>query len=76
VGKAAVDVLAERGAALLANHGMVAVGKSPSDALHITALVERSAEIILGAVALGGATELPADMNRSFGDVYKFLRTS
>ncbi len=76
VGKAAVDVLAERGAALLANHGMVAVGKSPSDALHITALVERSAEIILGAVGLGGATELPADMNRSFGDVYKFLRTS
>ena len=29
VGKAAVECLAERGAALLANHGMVAVGKSP-----------------------------------------------
>jgi L-fuculose-phosphate aldolase len=76
VGQAAVAVLAERGAALLANHGMVAVGKSPADALHITALVERSAEIILGAVALGGAVELPGDMNKNFGDVYRLLRTT
>jgi L-fuculose-phosphate aldolase len=76
VGKAAVALLADRGAALIANHGMVAVGKSPADALHVTALVERSAEIILGAIGLGGPVPLPAEMDRSFGDVYKLLRTS
>src|SRR5439155_11169040 len=36
VGDNAVAVLADRGAALLANHGMVAVGPSPAKALHIT----------------------------------------
>ncbi|HXW32422.1 MAG TPA: class II aldolase/adducin family protein, partial [Acidimicrobiales bacterium] len=76
VGEAAVACLKERGAALLANHGMVAVGKSPSDALHVTAMVERAAQIVLGAVALGGAVPLPDKVNRDFAGVYQFLRTN
>ena len=76
VGRAAVDCLADRGAALLANHGMVAVGKSPGDALHVTALVERTAEIVIGAMALGGAVALPDKTNRDFAGVYTFLRTN
>jgi len=76
VGKAAVECLADRGAALLCNHGMVAVGKSPSDALHVTAMVERAAQIVVGASALGGAVHLPDKVNGDFAGVYRFLRTN
>jgi len=76
VGEAAVACLQNRGAALLANHGMVAVGKSPADALHVTAMVERAAEIVLGAKALGGAVPLPDKVNSDFAGVYQFLRTN
>ena len=76
VGRNAVDCLADRGAALLANHGMVAVGKSPSDALHVTAMVERAAQIVIGASALGGPVPLPDKTNRDFAGVYQFLRTN
>ena len=50
---AAVKALKDRGAALIANHGMVAVGPTPDKVLHITALVERSAQIVYGARAIG-----------------------
>lgn len=75
VGEAAVACLRDRGAALLANHGMVAVGKSPADALHVTAMVERAAQIVLGALSLGGAEQLPAKVNTDFAGVYQLLRT-
>ena len=75
VGNNAVACLAERGAALLANHGMVAVGPSPARALHITALVERSAQIVWGAMVLGQVHELPAKVNQDFANIYKIMRT-
>ena len=49
VGDNAVIALKDRGAALIANHGLVAVGPRPDKALHITALVERTAQIAWGA---------------------------
>ena len=49
-----VKALDGRGAALIANHGMVAVGTTMEQAMHNTALVERSAKIIWGAKQLGG----------------------
>jgi L-fuculose-phosphate aldolase len=70
----AVAALEDRGAVLLANHGMVAVGPSPAKALHITALVERTAQIVWGAHALGPIHSLPEKVNRNFGNVYKYLR--
>lgn len=76
MGTAAVKCLGERGAALLASHGMVAVGKSPADALHITAVVERTAQIVVGSMALGGPEPLPDKINRNFAGVYKYMRTS
>jgi len=76
VGAAAVKCLAERGAALLASHGMVAVGKSPSDALHITAVVERTASIVIGSMSLGGPMPLPEKVNSDFAGVYQFLRNN
>jgi len=74
VGDNAVEALQGRGAALLANHGMVAVGPKPSTVLHITALVERSAQIEWGARALGGSIPLPEEVNANFYNIYKYLR--
>ena len=51
VGANAVKALEGRGAALIANHGLVAVGPRPDKVMHITALVERTAQIVWGARA-------------------------
>jgi L-fuculose-phosphate aldolase len=74
VGLNAVKALEGRGAALLANHGMVAVAQSPAKALHITALVERSAYIVWGARQLGDIHSLPEGVDRKFAGVYEFMR--
>ena len=74
VGENAVAALQGRGAALIANHGLVAVGPTPSKALHITALVERSAFIIWGARQLGEIHHLPEKVDKSFAGVYEYLR--
>jgi L-fuculose-phosphate aldolase len=71
----AVQHLRHVGAALLANHGMVAVGTDPRQALHITAMVERSAKIVAGARALGKVHDLPEKVNTDFGNIYRYLRT-
>lgn len=74
VGEAAVAALQDRGAALIANHGMVAVGPRPDTVLHITALVERSAHIVWGARALGTPVPLPEKVNQGFAAIYGYLR--
>ncbi|WP_197512354.1 L-fuculose-phosphate aldolase [Mycobacterium sp. 852002-10029_SCH5224772] len=74
VGTNAVTALEGRGAALIANHGLVAVGPRPDKVLHITALVERTAQIVWGARALGGPVPIPEDVNRNFAAVYSYLR--
>src|SRR6202453_175058 len=76
VGANAVKALEGRGAALIANHGLVAVGPRPDKALHITALVERTAQIVWGARALGGPVPIPDDVNRNFAGVYSYLRAN
>lgn len=76
VGTNAVTALEGRGAALIANHGLVAVGPRPDKVLHITALVERTAQIVWGARALGGPVPIPEDVNRNFAAVYGYLRTN
>lgn len=74
VGLHAVKALEGRAAALIANHGLVAVAPRPDRALHVTALVERTAQIAWGARALGGPVPIPEDVNVNFGAVYRFLR--
>ena len=76
VGANAVKALDGRGAALIANHGLVAVGPRPDKVLHITALVERTAQIVWGARALGGPVPIPEDVNRNFAGVYGYLRAN
>jgi L-fuculose-phosphate aldolase len=76
VGSNAVKALEGRAAALIANHGLVAVGPRPDKVLHVTALVERTAQIAWGARALGGPVPIPEDVNTNFAGVYSYLRTN
>jgi L-fuculose-phosphate aldolase len=69
-----VKALEDRGAALIANHGMVAVGTTMEKAMHNTALVERSAQIIWGAKQLGTIYPLPEKVNKNFANVYPYMR--
>jgi L-fuculose-phosphate aldolase len=76
VGLNAVKALEGRAAALIANHGLVAVGPRPDKVLHVTALVERTAQIVWGARALGGPVPIPENVNRNFAGVYSYLRAN
>jgi L-fuculose-phosphate aldolase len=76
VGNNAVKALDGRAAALIANHGLVAVAPRPDKALHVTALVERTAQIAWGAKALGGLVPIPDDVNTNFAAVYTYLRAN
>ncbi len=64
----------ERGAVLMANHGLLTVGKDPEQALKVASLVERTAKIVWGAQALGEVVPLPDETRRKFAPLYKALR--
>lgn len=67
--------LADRSAALLANHGLVTCGKSPDQALHNAALAERTARIVWGARAMGATIHpLTAKVGTDMAGVYRYLR--
>lgn len=74
LGHAVAAKLADRSAALMANHGMVCVGKSVDDALHSALVVEHNAHIMWGALALGGVVPIPAKTVRNFTGVYDYVR--
>lgn len=69
-----VSHLHDRGAVLMANHGMLCVGKSATDALHTALVVEHAAHIVWGAAALGGAVPLPEEVVANFSGVYGYVR--
>lgn len=58
LGQNAVEALADRNAVLLANHGVVAVGRDLSEAFRTCLIVEKSAEIFLKARILGNPVPL------------------
>ena len=67
--------LGDRGAALLANHGLVTCAATPEQALHRAGLVERTAKIIWGARAMGATIHpLPEQVNTDMAGVYRFVR--
>ena len=61
LGEATALLLGDRAAVLLSNHGLVVVGSRPSQALHLTKLVERAARIVWGARAMGEPLPLPEE---------------
>jgi L-fuculose-phosphate aldolase len=74
LGEEAVRKLGDRSAALLANHGLVAIGADPYSALRVTALVEKVAQIVIGARTLGGESAVPEQVKSNFHGVYTLMR--
>jgi L-fuculose-phosphate aldolase len=58
--QAVVETLAGRGAALMANHGLIALGPTLSRALAIAEEVEEQAAVYWGTLAIGGPKLLDA----------------
>jgi len=66
--------VAERGAVLMANHGLLTVGKDLAQAHKVASLVERTAQIVWGARVLGDLVPLPEDTLERFAPIYKMMR--
>ncbi len=64
----------DRSVALMANHGMLAVGRDSDDALHTALCVEHNARIIWGARALGEPVPIPEKNTQDFAGVYQYVR--
>lgn len=63
----------DKGAVLMANHGLLCVGKNPVDVLKVARLVERTAKIIWGARLLGEPVPLPGTTLEQFAPLYKLM---
>jgi L-fuculose-phosphate aldolase len=61
LGTNTVKALDGRNAVLLANHGMVGVGRNLDEAFRVCQVVEKSAQIVLFARLMGGVVELSAE---------------
>lgn len=66
--------LADRSAVLMANHGLVCVGRSVDDALRTALVVEHNARVVWGAEVLGGAVPLPDRAVEALRTVYRTAR--
>lgn len=64
-----------KAAVLMANHGLFAVGKDAKQVLHVAHLIERTAEIVWGARAIGTVVGLPDKVNAQFASYYRYGRT-
>ena len=74
LGDEIVTHLGDRSVALMANHGMLAIGRDADDALHTALCVEHNARIIWGARALGDPVPIPDKNTQDFTGVYEFVR--
>jgi L-fuculose-phosphate aldolase len=70
----AVAALGERAAALLRNHGVVAVGGDLAAAIGAAELVERVARIYTISLGLGEVAPLPNDVVRSEQAAYRMMK--
>lgn len=64
----------DRAAVLMANHGLLTVGRTPRDALKIAHLVEVTAEMVWGARALGELVPLPDTTRAQMAPIYPLMR--
>ncbi|KXB07791.1 aldolase, partial [candidate division MSBL1 archaeon SCGC-AAA382M17] len=71
---AALDALSNKKAALLANHGVVALGEDMKEALKVAEIVEKSAKIYLLANTFGEVHELSEEdveiMRKMYSEEY------
>ncbi len=71
----AASHLGNRAAVLMANHGLLCVGKSAGDALHQAQVTERCAHIVFGARLLGHVEALPDETVSRFTEIASLVRT-
>lgn len=74
LGEEVASWLGDRGAVLMANHGLLTVGSSPEKAMQVAHLVERTAKIVWGARLLGDLVPLPEATRATFAPIYKLMR--
>ena len=74
LGEAIAEMLEDRAAVLLANHGLVTVAQTAPEALALTRLVERTAKIIWGAKIMGEPRRLPLEARERFTSMYRERR--
>jgi len=74
LGKNVVEVLEDRSAALIANHGAVCIAKTLEDALFLSVLLERAAKIYMTARQVGKPIELPEDVVEDEQDIWEMMR--
>jgi ribulose-5-phosphate 4-epimerase/fuculose-1-phosphate aldolase len=70
----AVSALGDRAAVLLRHHGVLGVGADLDEACAVVELVERVAQIRAMTVALGSASELPAEIVAKEQKVYRMMK--
>ena len=76
VAERVLSALGNRDAALIRNHGAVAVGESPAAALETAILVERAAKILVLSSMLGGAEALPDEVVEAEIAIFEMRRQS
>lgn len=74
LGEEVASWVGDRGAVLMANHGLLTVGSTPEKAFQVAQLVERTAKIIWGARLLGDLVPLPDETLERFAPIYKIMR--
>ncbi|MGH0034522.1 MAG: class II aldolase/adducin family protein [Myxococcota bacterium] len=74
LGREAARHLADRAAVLMANHGLLTVGKDLAQAHKVASLVERTAQIVWGSRLLGSPVPLPESTIQKFAPMYRMLR--
>ncbi len=74
LGEEVSEWVGDRAAVLMANHGLLTVGKDPADCLKLAQLVERTAQIVWGARLLGDLVPLPASTVEKMAPIYKLMR--
>lgn len=63
-----------RAAVLMANHGLLTVGRDVGEAFRVACLVERTARLVWGARQLGPLVPLPEETLQRFEPIYGFMR--
>jgi len=74
LGKNVVEVLEERSAALIANHGAVCLARTLKDALFLSVLLERACKIYMTAKQVGTPIELPDDVVEDEQDIWEMMK--
>jgi L-fuculose-phosphate aldolase len=73
LGEEVANWVGDRGAVLMANHGLLTVGKDIDYALKVASLVERTAQVVWGARLMGNVISLPSATSEKFAPLYRMM---